>query len=516
MSEEIVLSGEGLKINNLARFIKDTSLTVSTRQEVRSRIERAGTFIAATLPSTVVYGINTGFGPMSSYIIHHDQLVALQYNLVRSHAVGIGEPLPDTYVIAAMLVRLNTFMKGHSGVSWELIEFLERVINERIVPEVPTHGAVGTSGDLVQLAHIALVLIGEGYASIRGKRMAAREAFRQAGLAPYQLQPKEGLALINGTSMMSGIGALICFQSERLHRLAVRMSAMALELVGGFWDGIDEHLHALRPHPGQIEVARQMRQMLSSSHLMRGRHEIAAKRDGDAEVYQLPNGVQEIYSFRCVPQILGPIWDAIGHTKTTIEREINAVTDNPIVDYEHNRFLHGGNFHGDYIACVLDQMKICLVKATMLMERQINFFLNKNVNKHYPPFLNLKTPGLTLGLQGLQFVATSTTAKSQTLAFPQYVHSISTNADNQDVVSMGTDAALIAAEVVEHAYIVSAVELITLAQAVDHLGVREKLSDSSRALYDAVRARLPAIIDDRDTTAELNPLVEYVKNDLEI
>jgi histidine ammonia-lyase len=334
---------------------------------------------------------------------------------------------------------------------------------------------------------------------------------QQVGIQPYKLKSKEGLSLINGTSAMSGVAALNCLHAHRLLSLAIRMGAFSLELVQGHKDCIAEKLQEVRPHRGQIVVARTLRDTLASSHLLRGRNSVD-EMDIPQDVKEISDVVQEIYSFRCIPQILGPVYDTLYKAQHEVEIEINSSSDNPIVDWENGTFLHGGNFHGDYISLAMDQLKMTLVKLMMLSERRTNFFLHKKLNNFFPPFLNLETPGLALGLQGLQFVATSTTAKSQTLAFPQYVHSIPTNGDNQDIVSMGMESALFAAKVIENAYVVLAIELIALAQATDFRNIHEKLSDSSKHVYDGVRSVFPKITQDRVLVYELPKVVKFLKS----
>ncbi|MDE2312192.1 MAG: aromatic amino acid lyase [Patescibacteria group bacterium] len=459
----------------------------------------------------VIYGLNTGFGPMASYILAHDQLLDLQQNLILSHAVGLGRNLKDDYVLAAMVVRLNTLIKGQSGVSVELLQHLQKLINFRVIPVVPEHGAVGTSGDLVQLAHIALAILGKGEVVFKGEVSKASAVFKILGIKPYKLKTKEGLALINGTSMMAGIAALVCQRGLDLLSLGLRNACLALELVRAYSDSFGEKLHAARPHPGQVTIAAAMRKMLKSSSLIRDREILNKNANHGKTVNHISESVQEFYSLRCVAQILGPIQETLAKAWSTTEIEVNSVTDNPIIDLAGKKFLHGGNFHGDYIAANMDQLKAALVKLTMLSERRLNFFLNHKINGTFPPFLNLDTPGLTLGLQGLQFVATSTTAHSQTLAYPMHLHSISTNGDNQDVVSMGTDAALLADQVADNAFIVLTIELIALCQAVDYLKVKNQLSAESKKLYELVRQTLPAIIEDRHAQPQLQALVDKIK-----
>lgn len=506
---QITLTGSDLTIDQIIDLVANPKTKVAVSQKSISGVKKTYSFVKEHAKSEIIYGVNTGFGPMAGRVVGSQQLIDLQYNLIRSHAVGMGNPLPPSYVLAAMIVRLNTLAKGFSGVSPELLKHLEAFINHRIIPVVPEHGAVGTSGDLVQLAHIALALIGEGEAFYKGKRKLVTTILKEVNIQPYSLQPKEGLSLINGTAMMTGIGALICADAQKLLDLEVRSGAFALELVHAFTDSLNETLHAIRPHTGQSEIAKKLRTLTNSSKLLRTRKNFTKQFNINGDVQQLPEIVQEVYSLRCIPQILGPIYDTLLTTKKVIETEMNSVTDNPIVDVDNEVFIHGGNFHGDYVAATLDQLKMTLIKLTMLSERRINFFLNENVNKTFPPFLNLAKPGLTLSLQGLQFVATSTTARSQTLAFPQYVHSIPTNADNQDVVSMGTDAALITQSVIDNAYIVLIIELVVLSQAADCTPITAKeLCVSSQELYSLIRKFIKTVRTDSSLSNQLNRLVD--------
>jgi histidine ammonia-lyase len=507
---KLILTGQNLTSAELYRFVNSPDSTVEIDSRALKDIERGHRFLEANRQEGIIYGVNTGFGPMASHVIGSNDVLNLQRNLIRSHAAGMGQPIAEKYSLAAMIVRLNTLAQGHSGISVELAKRLEFFINERIIPLIPEHGAVGTSGDLVQLAHIALALIGEGEVFYKGGQRLMVEVVRELNLPSYALKPKEGLALINGTSVMSAIAALLSVEAEKLINHEIRLGALGLELVNGFTDSFSAELHAFRPHPGQAWVAGELRSILGSSKLLRDRRMLTrgqVDRQPDA-VKKINETVQEVYSFRCLAQIIGPIYEAAQKLRQVVDIEINSVTDNPIVDWKNEQFLHGGNFHGDYVAHAVDQLKMAIVKLSMLAERRINFFLNAKVNESYPPFLNLGQPGLTLALQGLQFVATSTTAQNQTLAYPQYVHSIPTNGDNQDIVSMGTDAALLFAKVIENSYLVQAIELVTLAQAVDCLKVEDQLSETTALLYKGLRRIFPPVIEDRTMAPELRAVVE--------
>lgn len=502
----IELDGALLTPRDVQRLIEDDTLRVRIIPSATRKIKEGRALLLRAVEKRAIYGVNTGFGPMVMHIIGTRETTNLQYNLLRGHATGMGKPVKDEYVLAAMLIRLNMFVKGHSGVSYELVQTLADCVNARITPIVPEHGAVGTSGDLVQLAHIALMLIGEGEVCYKGVRRNAADVLRELGIIPHVLGPKEGLSLINGTAMMSGIGCLLLADARRCLSIALRSGALAFELVNGFTDVLHPSLHDLRPHRGQVAVARMLRELTHDSQLLSDRktksHTIhIGKETHDASIL-----LQEVYSLRCMPQVLGPILETISHVEEVLRIEINAVTDNPVIDFENEEFLHGGNFHGDYIATALDQLKMGIIKLTLLTERRINFFLNQNVNKTFPPFLNLKTPGLNMGLQGMQFVATSTAAVSQSLGYPHSLHSIPTNGDNQDIVSMGTDVALIAAKTLENALIVLTIELVTLSQAAATIHVEQRLSTASQMLVRWIRPRFPLVEDDRILSPELESL----------
>ncbi|HXV27260.1 MAG TPA: aromatic amino acid ammonia-lyase [Candidatus Paceibacterota bacterium] len=511
MPRTLLITGGDLDIRRIWAFVADPKMSAVIDDDVFARTQESRMMLEKNLTSKVIYGVNTGFGPMASHLISRKALTELQTNLIRSHAVGMGAPVPDPLVLAAMLVRLNTLARGMSGVSAELLHALAAVINHRIIPEVPEHGAVGTSGDLVQLAHVGLALIGEGHVRYRDERMPAARALKLAGLEPYRLIPRDGLAVINGTSFMAGIMAVACRDADRLLSVAVRSGAWALELIGAFADGLSERLHELRPHRGQLTVGLALRELTAGSRLIKQREAFQRKHRITEATRFIDEDVQEIYSFRCIPQIVGPSLDVLARSRETVETEINSVTDNPIVDPVSGKFLHGGNFHGEYVAQAADELRAAMAKLTLLAERQINFFLNRNVNRRLPPFLNLATAGLNLSLQGLQFVATSTASHAQSMAYPHRVHSMSTNADNQDVVSMGTDSALLTMKTAEDLRILCAVELITLAQATDVMRATRRLSPAASELYRAVRRVFPAVTKDRVLVDELPAVTDLIR-----
>ncbi len=481
--------------------------TIRISEKLRSQVVASYEFLKEFSKDKVIYGINTGFGPMAQWRIEDEHLKELQYNIIRSHSTGAGERLPDICVRAAMLSRLKTFLEGHSGVHVTLIDLLIEFVNRRICPVVPRHGSVGASGDLVQLAHIALTLIGEGEVSYRGEIRPAGEVMAENGLEPLQMHIREGLAVTNGTAVMTGIGTVNYLQTERLLGWEILCSVMMNEIASSYDDFMSEVLNGLKFHPGQIRVAELMRSLSEGSKLLRNRKLELFHKSGEQVFKQK---VQPYYSLRCVPQILGPVYDTLMNAGQVIEDEVNSVDDNPIVDMASANVIHGGNFHGDYISFEMDKLKIAVTKMTMLAERQMNYLFHDRINGILPPFVNLGVLGLNYGLQASQFTATSTTAESQTLSNPMYVHSIPNNNDNQDIVSMGTNSALICRTVVENCSQVLAIHLMALVQAVDCLDVADKLAPATRKLYDKVRGIVPVFKDDTPKYNEIKALQSLI------
>ncbi len=463
---------------------------ISVADEVINTVQNSFDFLKEFSKNKIIYGVNTGFGPMAQYKIKDSQTVQLQYNLIRSHASGTGNPIPPQYVKSAMLARLNTLSLGNSGVHVSVIETMTTLINKDITPLIYEHGGVGASGDLVQLAHLALVLIGEGEVFYKGERKNTAEVFEQEGIKPIQVELREGLGLINGTSVMTGIGVVNTIYTRRLLEWMIACSSAINEIMQAYDDHLSEALNLTKKHMGQREIARSMRSHLKDSSLTRKReHHLYTDTNGGVSVFE--EKVQEYYSIRCVPQILGPILDTLNDVERILIEEVNSANDNPIVDVEKKNVYHGGNFHGDYVSLEMDKLKIVVTKMSMLAERQLNYLLNSKLNDILPPFVNLGTLGLNFGMQGVQFTATSTTAENQMLSNPMYVHSIPNNNDNQDIVSMGTNAALITKKVIENAFEVIAIEMITVVQAIEYLGVQEKVSSKTKSMYDAVRKIVP-------------------------
>ncbi|SHI68227.1 HAL/PAL/TAL family ammonia-lyase [Flavobacterium terrae] len=479
---------------------------VQLSDNVLERVSESFEFLKEFSGNKVIYGVNTGFGPMAQYRIKDEDRLQLQYNLIRSHSSGTGKPLSPVFVKSAILARLNTLSLGNSGVHPSVILLMKEFINRDITPLIFEHGGVGASGDLVQLAHLALTLIGEGEVFYKGERRATKEVFEIEGLKPINVEIREGLALMNGTSVMTGIGIVNAYNSKKVLDWSVKISCAINELVQAYDDHLSEELNGVKHHFGQQEIARIMRNHLADSSLVRKREDHLYSGENTEDVFK--EKVQEYYSLRCVPQILGPVLDTINGVEKVLENEINSANDNPIIDVKNKHVYHGGNFHGDYISLEMDKLKIVVAKLTMLAERQLNYLLNSKINEILPPFVNLGTLGFNFGMQGVQFTAVSTTAESQTLSNPMYVHSIPNNNDNQDIVSMGTNAAVMAGKVVENAFEVLAIELITVVQAIDALGFKNQVSSTTKSIYDEVRKIVPEFKDDM----VMYPYVQKVKD----
>ncbi|RKE90075.1 HAL/PAL/TAL family ammonia-lyase [Epilithonimonas arachidiradicis] len=497
-----------LSIRDFQRVIIENE-NVELDDSLLQRVNASFQFLKEFSKNKVIYGVNTGFGPMAQFKINDSDTHQLQYNLIRSHSSGIGNALPADEVKACMLARLNVLSLGHSGVHDSVVNLLKELINRDITPLIFEHGGVGASGDLVQLAHLALVLIGEGEVFYNDERRSTKDVFTELGLEPIKVEIREGLALMNGTSVMSGIGIVNAYKVNQLTDISIKLSCAINELVQAYDDHFSESLNATKKHLGQQKVAEKMRAYLSDSQLIRKREDhLYTSFEEQDKVFK--EKVQEYYSLRCVPQILGPVLDTLEYTENVLENEINSANDNPIINVEDQHVYHGGNFHGDYISLEMDKLKIVVTKLTMLAERQLNYLLNSKINEIFPPFVNLGKLGFNFGMQGVQFTATSTTAESQMLSNPMYVHSIPNNNDNQDIVSMGTNAAVICRKVIENAFEVLSIELITIVQAIEYLGFQDRISSSTKELYDEIRKIIPAFSDDMVMYPYLQKVKEYL------
>lgn len=482
---------------------------IEITSEQYNTIKKSYDFLAEYQKGKVIYGINTGFGPMAQYRIDDKDLNQLQYNIIRSHSCGAGNPIPSDCIRAAMLSRLYTFLAGKSSVHPDTVKILTEFLNNDIIPFVPEHGSVGASGDLVQLSHIALTLIGEGKVLYKNEMMKSAEAMKICGITPLKMYIREGLALTNGTAIMTGIGLVNMINARKLLIWSVLASVLMNEIASSYDDFMSETLNDLKNHSGQTEIAILMRGIAKSSQMLRKREDVlydATK--NKEEIFQYK--VQPYYSLRCTPQILGPVSETIDNTAKILLEEFHAVDDNPVIDSETQNVYHGGNFHGDYVSFEMDKLKIAITKLTMLTERQLNYLFHDKINGILPPFVNLGKLGLNYGLQAAQFTATSTTAECQMLSNSMYVHSIPNNNDNQDIVSMGTNSAMIARRVIENSFQVMSIHMIALTQAVDCLNISDKLSDKTKELYQEIRKIVPQFIDDTTKYEDIANVIAYL------
>jgi histidine ammonia-lyase len=466
---QVILNGSDLTIDDIVAIgIGDKVVALDPAALERCRRSRA--FLEQEVAARrIIYGVNTSFGPMCNKIIADDDLGTLQVNLIRSHAAGLGDPLKSYIAQAVLAVRLNTLVKGYSGVRVELLELIRDMINAGIAPYIPECGSVGASGDLVHLAHAALAIIGEGAAYYQGQLTTAREALAAAHLKPFHLSFKEGIALINGTSAMTALAAFALFGARKLLTLSCVTAAFALEIFGGIDDAFDEDLHRFKPHPGQQQVAATIRRLYQGSRNVIRRQDIHDRvRQGQAAgvSFETDVNVQDVYSIRCTPQILAPVQETMDQVTKTIGIEANSVNDNPVVIPEKEKIIHGGNFHGQSVAFAMDSLCMAVSEMSTLSERRINKLLDKHLNEGLPELLIAGPAGLTMGFMGAQYVATSTTAENRHLANPVGTLSISCNASNQDVVSMGTVAARKAFKAVSNAKHILTVEVLADLQAL--------------------------------------------------
>jgi histidine ammonia-lyase len=483
--------------------------TIGIHELASERIKNSHAFLETFHRDKIIYGINTGLGPMAQYRIDEADRLMLHINAIRSHASGCGEPVDPIYVRSAMMVLLNNFSQGYSGIHHEVVDLIHQLINLQINPMVPEHGGVGASGDLVQLAHIALVLIGEGEVIYNGSRLPTSEVFSRHNLKPISIHLREGLSLINGTCFMTGTGIVNLMHAKNLVKWGITVAAMINEIVRSFDDYFSAELNQVKKHHGQNMVAALVRFILQDSKLIRKREDHFFNGKQGKE-YVIADKVQEYYSIRCVPQILGPILETVEYAESVLLNEANSACDNPVVDAHSGNIYHGGNFHGDYVSLEMDKLKIAIAKLSMLFERQINYLMNEKLNNKLPPFVNLGKLGVNFGMQGAQFTATSTVAENQTLSFPNYVHSISNNNDNQDIVSMGTNSAQFARKVIDNTYQVLAIELITLIQAIDYLNYESRMSSFTRDRYHALRKLVPRFAEDTVKYVEIKRIKDYL------
>ncbi|MBI4483095.1 MAG: histidine ammonia-lyase [Acidobacteria bacterium] len=494
MADTILLTGSNLTLEALAAVSQENA-RVELDGRVREKVRASQALVRELVEKKqALYGVTTGFGKLSEVTIDADQIRQLQVNLVRSHACGIGEPLSEAEVRAMMLLGANALSLGHSGVRPLVIETILELLNRRIHPVIPSRGSVGASGDLALSAHLALVLIGEGEALVGGDRMTGGEALSRAGRAPLKLGAKEGLAILNGTQAMGAVGGLSLLRAETLADTATAAGAMSLEALMGTDASLDEKIHRLRPHPGQLREAAILRQLVASSEI------IASHRDC--------HRIQDAYSIRCMPQVHGAIRDVLAFARQRFQIEINSATDNPLIFAESGEVLAGGNFHGEPLALALDFLAIALADLGNISERRIERLVNPDLSG-LPAFL-AKNPGLNSGFMIAQVAAASLASENKVLAHPASVDSIPTSANKEDHVSMGMTAALKLKPVLENVEAILAIELLAGAQALDFLKPLKPGTGTTR-VYEAVRRAASFLEEDAPLSPHIGKIRDLIR-----
>ncbi|HEX6107162.1 MAG TPA: histidine ammonia-lyase [Gemmatimonadales bacterium] len=497
-SPQLTLDGQSLAIGDVVRVAREPGLRIGLDPSARDALVRSRGLVEQAIASgQTIYGINTGFGKLANVRIAPDRLEQLQVNLIRSHAAGVGAPLAAGVVRAVMLLRANVLLRPTSGVRPELVEALVALLNAGIVPVVPEQGSVGASGDLAPLSHIALALMGEGEVLSSDGTRGAAEALAGAGLARFRFAPKEGLAFINGTQAQTAMLALLVHDARVLWRTATAAAAQSLEALRGTPAPLDPRIHEARPHPGQVAAAGLMRTLLEESEIRE------SHRENDPRV-------QDAYSLRCAPQVLGAVADAIRFAEETATVELNASTDNPLV-FADGEVISGGNFHGQPVAQALDVLALTLTTLQAIAERRVERLVNPDLSQGLPAFLT-GDPGLCSGYMMVQITAASLVAESRALAMPASIGSIPTDANQEDFVPMGMAAAYKAQRILANAQRVVAAELLCGAQGLEFLRPLRPGRGVER-LWRRIRALTPSVsplAEDRPPAPDLERLARAV------
>ncbi|HEV8599910.1 MAG TPA: histidine ammonia-lyase [Gemmatimonadales bacterium] len=494
----LVLDGRSLTVPEVVRVARDSRARVAIAPAALSELARSRAVLEHAIErGEVLYGVNTGFGKLANIRIEPDQLERLQTNLIRSHAAGVGAPFPAEIVRSMLLLRANVLLRPTSGVRPLLPEAVVGLLNAGVIPWVPEQGSVGASGDLAPLAHLALALSGEGDVAGPAGPSPAGAALQAAGLTPFRFAPKEGLAFINGTQAQTAVLALLVHDADVLWRSALGAAAMSLEALRGTPTPLDARIHEQRPHEGQLEAASILRRLLEASEIRE------SHRENDPRV-------QDAYSLRCTPQVLGAVGDAIGFARRVVAVELNASTDNPLV-FGEGEVLSGGNFHGQPVAQALDFLAIALTTLQALAERRIERLVNPDLSQGLPAFLTAQA-GLASGYMMVQITAASLVAESRALAHPASTGSIPTDANQEDFVPMGMAAAYKTRRVLANAQRVVAAEFLCAAEGLESLkplrpgGGVERLYQRIRRMPDGVAA----LREDRPPAPDLERLASLV------
>lgn len=490
----VALDGNSLTLQDLID-ISEKKANVTLLDEARNKVTAAREVVdKIVVDNKVVYGVTTGFGQFSDVVIPPDQVEQLQYNLIRSHSAGIGDPFPEDVARMIMALRANVLAKGRSGISLEVLDLLISMINKEICPFIPEKGSVGASGDLAPLAHLASVMIGEGKARYKGKEGNGKEILEEAELEHCKLRAKEGLALINGTQVMTAVGAKALHMALNLVKVADIAGATSLEALKGTVVAFDDRIHRERPYRGQMECAKNMRRLLDESEINES-HKDCGK-------------VQDSYTLRCIPQVHGPVRDILDYAEKMLAIEMNSATDNPMVFAENGELISGGNFHGQSVAFLMDFLKIAVAELGNISERRTERLVNPALSE-LPAFL-VQEGGLNSGLMVSQVTAAALVSENKVLCHPASIDSIPTSGNKEDHVSMGTISARNALEVVDNVEAILAVELLAAVQALEFL---KPLKPAKRLIpvVAKIREHIPPWDEDRNMSADILMMKELIR-----
>ncbi|MDD4088453.1 MAG: histidine ammonia-lyase [Tissierellia bacterium] len=492
--DKVIITGNTLTLDEVAAVCRNYEMVELSELAVEKILESRKVVDDFVENEDVVYGITTGFGKFSDVTISKEESKTLQKNLIITHAVGAGKPFDMEIVRGIILLRINNLAKGYSGVRLETIQTMIEMLNKRVHPIVPEKGSLGASGDLAPLSHLVLPMIGLGQAEYKGEVMAGEEAMKKAGIPVIVLTAKEGLALINGTQVMTAVGALTVYDSLNIIKAADIAAALSFEAQNGIVDALDYRLHDIRPHIGQIDTAKIMSELLNGSKMTTKQGEIR---------------VQDAYSLRCVPQVHGASKDAVKYVKEKVEIEINSVTDNPIIFPETKEGISGGNFHGQPMALSFDFLGIALSELADISERRIERLVNPTLSG-LPAFL-VEHGGLNSGFMIVQYSAAALVSENKILSHPASVDSIPSSANQEDHVSMGTIAARKAREIMENVRRVLAMEIMCACQGIDLRG-NKGLGAGTKLVYEEVRKVIPMLKKDRPLYEDINKCEELIIN----
>ncbi|MCD4818491.1 MAG: histidine ammonia-lyase [Candidatus Cloacimonetes bacterium] len=493
----IILNGNDLTLDQLEKIVFENE-QIELNPDSIIKINKCRDYVEKIVrEKRSVYGITTGFGKFANIRISQEDIEELQKNLILSHSVGVGQILSIPEIRATMLLRINVLVKGHSGIRLSTLQTLIDMLNKGVHPCIPEKGSVGASGDLAPLSHLALVLLGEGKAIYKNEILSGKEALQKAGIKPVVLKAKEGLALNNGTQVMTAMGALNLLRAENLCQVADIIAAMTIDALKGTFSAFDELVHKLRPHHGQMISARNLSSLMQNSELNKS--------------HTYCSNIQDAYSLRCTPQVNGAVRDALEYVRKTIEIEMNSATDNPLIFPDEDKVISGGNFHGEPIAFAVDTLGFTVSEIANISDRRTEQMVNPALNRDLKPFLAPR-PGIDSGFMMAQVTSAALVSENKILAHPASVDSVPTSANQEDHVSMGTIGAMKARTIVDNVSYVLGIELLVACQALDTRKL--KSSDAIEAVKSEVRKQVKFLEKDRIMSDDIEKMKKLVDSEI--